>query len=101
MTAFAGNDNADADKTQNNGVISGQVVDKLTGEGLSGVKINLSNGVELYTDLNGNFELIATGNSNFQLQTSYISYETFTIANLRINPGEKQVLRVEIKSIED
>ncbi|HOY38416.1 MAG TPA: carboxypeptidase-like regulatory domain-containing protein [Bacteroidales bacterium] len=101
VTAFAGNDNTDADKTQSNGVISGQVVDKLTGEGLGGVKINFSNGIELYTDLNGNFELIVTCNNSFQLQTSYISYETFTIANLHINPGEKQVLRVEMKSIED
>jgi len=101
LIALSGNDSTGSDISKSNGVISGQVVDKLTGEGLSGVKISFSDGTEMYTDLNGNFEVTVSGNNNYQIQTNYISYETYTIANLHINAGEKQMLRVEMKSLED
>ena len=53
--------------------ISGQVIDKTTGEALAGVKIELEDTI-IYTDLDGNFEISNIVPGNHKINTSLISY---------------------------
>ncbi|HOE04270.1 MAG TPA: carboxypeptidase-like regulatory domain-containing protein [Bacteroidales bacterium] len=101
FSAHAGNDNPNSPEKKQNGTISGKVVDQLTGEGLSGVKVCLGNGLTSYTDLDGNFNIEVDANHVYQIQANYISYESLTLSNLKIQPGQKQVIRMELKSLND
>jgi len=60
--------------------ISGQVVDKLTGEALAGVKISLNESESVvYSDLEGNFEINNVKVGNNSIKTNLISYGTSSI----------------------
>ena len=60
--------------------ISGQVIDKLTGEALAGVKIQLENSTEVvYSDLDGNFELTNITPGSYKINSTLISYESATV----------------------
>ena len=71
-----------------NGRITGTVVDDKTGETLVGVSVVVPNTVTgTSTDLDGRFTLsVAPG--AYQLQVSYISYETLMVDNIRVGTGE-------------
>jgi len=57
--------------------ISGKVVDRLTGENLAGVKIEITNtDIVVYSDFEGNFTIaIPSNNEVAEVNISYISYE--------------------------
>ena len=81
-SAFA---NGDKDKTKKNNKASdntemvsltGTVVDKDTGEALAGVLVKLEETeASVYTDFEGNFELLVTPGS-YKISTTMISYKT-------------------------
>lgn len=74
------------------GIIRGAVVDESNGEALISVTI-VAEGtiVGITTDLDGKFNLsIEPGTYN--LKISYISYESQTISNVRVRPGEVTLL---------
>ncbi len=70
------------------GTIRGKVLDDKTGEELIGVTVlikNTSNGAT--TDLDGEFSIdVAAG--SYDLQISYVSYQTILIENIQVNSGE-------------
>jgi len=70
------------------GTIRGKVLDDKTGEELIGVTVlikNTSNGAT--TDLDGEFSIdVAAG--SYDLQISYVSYQTTLIENIQVNSGE-------------
>lgn len=95
LTVWADNDKA-KEKIENN-LLSGKIVDHLTGENLAGVKIQVLNSeITAYTDLDGNFELsVPVNNSGKHIQISYISYETTIISMENMsNQGEIKILPV-------
>ncbi len=74
-----------------NGFIRGTVYDEKTGETLVGVSIFIKGTTKgTMTDLDGKFSLeISPGVYN--LQISYISFETITIENLEVKPGQVEL----------
>ncbi|MFN8258988.1 MAG: carboxypeptidase-like regulatory domain-containing protein [Bacteroidales bacterium] len=76
FSAFA--DGKDPIKDGKTVKVTGKVVDKLTGETLTGVKIVANNcDKAVYTDFDGNFEIEC--NQNNSLNISLISYESVDI----------------------
>ena len=75
-----------------NGKVRGTVFDDKTGETLVGVTVVVSgttNGTA--TDLDGQFNLdLAAG--TYQLQVSYISYQTLNVQNINVKAGEVTLL---------
>ena len=61
--------------------ISGQVIDKVTGEALAGVKIQLNNSDNtiVYTDLDGNFKLTNLTPGEHEIKSTLISYNTANV----------------------
>jgi hypothetical protein len=76
-----------------NGVIRGIVFDSVTGEYLPGVTIYIEKIAQgTTTDLDGKFNLsVVPGTYNVRI--SFISYETVTLENLTVNPGEVNLLK--------
>ena len=70
IIAFAGN-NTDSEKN-NTRLISGKVIDKVSGEEIAGAEIKLGDKI-IYTDLNGNFSANININKP-ELIVKYISY---------------------------
>lgn len=54
--------------------LSGVIIDNNTNETLTGVEIDI-NGYKTYSDLDGNFQLELPVSENYNLSTSYISYQ--------------------------
>lgn len=78
--------------TAQTGTVRGTVMDNSTGEPLFGVTVaalNTSKGN--ITDLDGQFSLELPAGS-YQIQLSYISYQTVIIENVEVKPGEVNVL---------
>jgi len=74
------------------GIIRGAVVDESNGEALISVTI-VAEGtiVGITTDLDGKFNL-SIDPGTYNLKISYISYESQTISNVRVRPGEVTLL---------
>ena len=60
--------------------ITGQVIDKVTGEALAGVKISLNKSeTVVYSDLDGNFEISNVKVGNNSIRTNLISYSASSL----------------------
>jgi CarboxypepD_reg-like domain len=71
FVAFAGNNTKDKGE-DNTHIISGKVVDKISGEEIVGAEINLGDKI-IFTDLDGNFTT-NINNSKPELVVKFISY---------------------------
>ena len=69
-----------------NGKITGNIVNKETGEPLPGVNVVVE-GIALgaATDVNGDYFIINIPPGDYTLQVSYIGYATQRVQNLRVN----------------
>src|SRR5690606_34019947 len=80
-------------------IIEGRVVDKDTQEPLFGASIILDGTtVGAMVDMDGNFIIANVTPGNYNLSSSYISYETKTIENITIQAGERIQLDIELQS---
>ena len=79
--------------------IKGKVVDKKTKESLAGVMINI-NKENIYTDLDGNFEINKIKDGKYTITISYISYDSIVIKNINLNEDLYIELLEEKNSIE-
>ena len=80
--------------------ITGTIVDKVTGEPLSGVEIKMiDSDQKIYTDLDGKFEIkdITAGNHSFLI--NYISYQEY-VENVELEKGNSKAVSIELKSVE-
>ena len=77
IIVFFGVTNVSASNKDNNKrVVCGKVVDKMTGEALSGVKVEVKEtGTYCYTDLNGNFILSVSADSKQIVEINIVGYE--------------------------
>ena len=89
--AFAGN-NTGKEKNDTQ-LISGKVIDKVSGEEIAGAEINLGDKI-IYTDLNGNFTTSIHGNKP-ELIVKYISYSE---TKINISPFSYNPLVIELAS---
>lgn len=102
---LAGNDNEKtpeaASKTQTCS-ISGKIVDTATGEALAGVKVSLA-GTNLitYTNLDGNFSYAGLMPGNYNIETSYISYESTTFRDVVLQPEKENTLKMTLNPVKE
>ena len=96
--AFAGNikDKEQKPKSQSSVSISGKIVDSISKEALTGVKIYVEElNQVVYTDFDGNFYIpVSTDTEISKLKISYISYEEKSV---EINAGSS--LNIEINKV--
>ena len=73
---------------QKNGIITGKIVDEVTGEDLIGVSVMVKGGTKgTATDIDGTFKLdVAPG--VYDLQITYISYQTKIIEKIQVEAGQ-------------
>jgi len=84
-------------KTSKTTSISGKVTDKITGEALAGVKIQITGyNKTVYTDFEGNFKFDFSVEGNQILKASYISYEENTITNVNVETDSGNNLMVKL-----
>lgn len=77
ITLFLGLTSVNASNKDNSKrVLCGKVVDKTTGEALTGVKVEVKGtGTYCYTDLNGNFVLSVSTDSKQEVEANIVGYE--------------------------
>lgn len=90
--AFAGDIKNDKGKTGSK-LVSGKVVDKLSGEEIAGAQVKIADKV-IYSDLNGNFSVTISTTKAEVLVTS-ISYND---SKINIDPSSYQQIVVELES---
>jgi len=80
--------------------ITGKVIDNITGESLVGVAVTVE-GTDLkaYSDLDGSFTFNGVDPGNYNLVLSLISYKNSLVENIKINPGEKEVIDIKLNTI--
>ncbi len=80
--------------------ITGKVIDNLTGESLVGVTVTVEGtNIKAYSDLDGNFALDGVDPGNYNLILSLISYKNSLVENVKINPGQKEVIDIKLNSV--
>lgn len=102
-SAFAGSENKDSKSKAEPAVtcsISGKILDHLSGESLAGVKIMIS-GTDLvtYTDLDGNFSCEGLVPGSYNIQTSYISYESTTFKDVMIKADTDNTVKMVLNPV--
>jgi len=80
-------------------MIKGQIIDKTTGDALTGVTARLNNGSEAYTDFDGNFVFKNVKPGKYQIQTSFISYENAMFKNINCESSEVMTLKIQLKNL--
>ncbi|MFA8433944.1 MAG: carboxypeptidase-like regulatory domain-containing protein [Marinifilaceae bacterium] len=77
--------------------LSGLVIDHETGEGLAGVAIQLEGlNQVVYTDFEGNFKLEGVVPGQYNITSSYISYQEKELKNVNVS-GINNAIRLELK----
>lgn len=82
--------------------LKGQVVDKATGEALTGVKLKIK-GEDLttYTDFEGNFKVQGLNPGTYAIETSFISYKEETCGNISLQLDDKNEVTIRLESLEE
>ena len=80
--------------------ISGKIIDNVTGEVLTGVKVEIP-GTKLFTysDFDGNFSFENLTPGKYNISTSLISYKATTCKNLDMKSGKDQAVKIELKPL--
>lgn len=82
---------------QNNGRISGKIVDQLTQKPISGVSISLDGATKGTTaDEKGVFRLTGLALKTYNISFSAVGYEKYTAFNVIINAGNENFLNIEL-----
>ncbi|MDP1745330.1 MAG: carboxypeptidase-like regulatory domain-containing protein [Bacteroidota bacterium] len=90
--AIAGNNTSIKEK-DNTKLISGKVVDKVSGEEIAGAEIKIDNKV-IYTDLNGNF-LTSVNSTKTEAFVTFVSYND---AKVNIESFSYTAIVIELES---
>lgn len=89
---MAGNNN-NTKENENTELISGKVVDKVSGEEIAGAEIKIDNKV-IYTDLNGNF----IANVNSSKIEAFVTFVSYNDAKVNIEPLSYSAIVIELQS---
>lgn len=104
VSVIANNDKDGNEKTSTSAItvsttIKGQIIDKTTGDALTGVTVKLNDGREVYTDFDGNFIFNNCNSGKYQISTSLISYENIVIDNISVNNNKTKRLTIEMSNL--
>lgn len=82
--------------------ISGKIVDTVTGEALTGVKVEIP-GTKLctYSDFDGNFSFDNLNPGTYNISTDLISYKATTFKGVDITSGKDQTVKISLKSVSE
>jgi len=90
---------ADAKKLHNeqsNVVLSGQVIDLVSGEYLTGVEVEIEgHDQKVYTDFDGNFEFSNLKPGEYNIIASYISYNKSYVENINLRTNEALSIKLQ------
>ena len=79
--------------------VSGKVLDNITGEALTGVKLTVKgSGKSVYTDFDGNFEINGVREGKLELTASYISYKK-KVETVNVDFSKSNTVNVKIESV--
>jgi len=80
-------------------VITGKVVDQVTGEALTGVKVTMDGSdMKVYTDFDGNFRIENVKPGEHQVTATYVSYKRNEVQ--KFNPREDGThLEIKMQSV--
>lgn len=82
--------------------ISGKIVDNITGEVLTGVKVEIpGTNLSTYSDFDGNFSFENLSPGNYNISTSLISYNTTTFKNIDMSSGKNQAVKISLKPVSE
>ena len=90
MVAGNGIDNKNVTSTK---LVSGKVVDKISGEEIAGAEIKIADKI-VYTDLNGNF----SASINIVKTEAVVSFVSYNDTKVNIEPFSYNTLVVELES---
>jgi len=90
VVAGNGIDNKNATNTK---LVSGKVIDKISGEEIAGAEIKID-GTVVYSDLNGNFSV----NMNVAKTEVVVSFVSYNDTKVNIEPFSYNTLVVELES---
>jgi protocatechuate 3,4-dioxygenase beta subunit len=102
LNSMAADDDENKNGHENNTTmttnIKGKVIDKETGEALTGVKVKIPGlNVETYTDFEGTFKIKQVKPGDYKISTSFISYQnkTFEQVELKLKDSNNLTLKLE------
>lgn len=99
LNAVAGDEIKTNNNSKLNTCISGKVMDKISGEALTGAMVKID-GTQLtaYTDFEGNFSFTGLVPGKYSVSTSLISYQAITISSIEVHENEVHSLNLDLKS---
>lgn len=82
-----------------NNIISGTIIDEITGEALTGVEVKLKGSTtKTYTDFDGKFHFDKIKPGNYSIEANIISYQPI-IREIQVNPDEMHDLNLELAPV--
>jgi len=79
--------------------LSGKIIDQVTGESLTGVKVILEGTNEIaYTDFDGDFSFSTVKPGKYDVRIDYISYNATNLKSVKVSAGSNS-LKVELKPV--
>jgi len=90
VVAGNGIDNKEATNTK---LVSGKVIDKISGEEIAGAEIKIADKI-VYTDLNGNF----SANINVVKTEAVVSFVSYNDTKINIEPFSYNTFVIELES---
>lgn len=97
LTSFAISPNEIEKEVVHTVGISGQIVDHITGEALTGVKVKVSETNDFsYTDFDGRFTINGLLPGSYQVSTTFISYQD---TDVQVEAKENQSVKLRIAKI--
>lgn len=88
------------DIIKKNTSIVGQVIDKKTGEPLTGVAVKLTGlNLTVYTDFDGNFSVNNVIPGKYDLMISMLTYKKLNKEKFTVAKGENNYLKVELETL--
>lgn len=83
-----------------NNSITGVVLDRTTGEALTGVEVRVEGtNLKAYTDFDGKFAFEGIKPGSYKVRTSYISYKESETPVLSVKMNELHALNIEMESV--
>jgi hypothetical protein len=80
--------------------ITGKVVDKNTGEPLTGVSVKLPGlNLTVYSDFDGNFSFNNVFPGKYDLSASMLTYQNVKKEKFLVNKGKNNYLKIELEAI--
>ena len=99
FVAFSKNDNNKSESLNQKATICGQVLDKITGEALTGVAVKVDGTDDVvYTDFDGKFSINNMTPGTYNLSVNYISYQNSLLKNINAE-SSVNTLKVELESV--